>query len=291
MNNKEKCFVFYERWYTQLQRLPPEEKLKMYEAICKYAFGLETEEMAYYLESLMDNIRMSIDENKIRQEDFTEKRKKAAYIRWKNKKTTNTDVMQNNAEQCNKTDNNANECTCMQMDTDVMQSNAKQCRAIQSNAEQYNNKNKNKNKNKKDDDDDESSSIEPSSSSPTSKEDDFSFLRNEVDDLRHDNSWLEIVAMQFHLTKIDVVQKTNDFETNCIMNGQKSHNGTADVKTHFCNWLRINLRQNNHANNYTRISQDELERQKRDTEFAEYAREKMLSDDKTNELPFSAQDG
>ena len=70
MNNKEKCFVFYERWYTQLQRLPPEEKLKMYEAICKYAFGLETEEMVYYLESLMDNIRIAIDNDRIKQEEF-----------------------------------------------------------------------------------------------------------------------------------------------------------------------------------------------------------------------------
>ena len=130
-----------------------------------------------------------------------------------------------------------------------------------------------------------------SSSSPTSKEDEFSFLRNEVEELRHDNSWLEIVAIQFHLTKMDVIQKTNDFETNCMMNGQKNHNGTADVKTHFCNWLRINLRQNNHASNYNRLSQDELERQKRDEEFAEYARKKMLSDDQTDELPFSVQDG
>lgn len=75
MNNKEKCFVFYERWYTQLQRLPPEEKLKMYEAICKYAFGLETEEMAYYLESLMDNIRTSIDNDKDKQNKFLELQK------------------------------------------------------------------------------------------------------------------------------------------------------------------------------------------------------------------------
>lgn len=36
----------------------------------------------------------------------------------------------------------------------------------------------------------------------------------------------------------------------------------------------------------TRLSQDELERQKRDAEFAEYARRKMLSDDQTDELPF-----
>ena len=285
MNNKEKCFVFYERWYTQLQRLPPEEKLKMYEAICKYAFGLETEEMAYYLESLMDNIRTSIDNDKIRQEAYLEQRRKAIASRWKKKKNTSE-------SECIQTD--TSECESRKNNTNVygrIRPNTNECESIQTDTSEYNNKNKNKNKNKKDDDDDESSSIEPSSSSPTSKEDDFSFLRNEVDDLRHDNSWLEIVAMQFHLTKIDVVQKTNDFETNCIMNGQKNHNGTADVKTHFCNWLRINLRQNNHANNYTRISQDELERQKRDTEFAEYAREKMLSDDKTNELPFSAQDG
>ena len=130
-----------------------------------------------------------------------------------------------------------------------------------------------------------------SSSSPTSKEDDFSFLKNEVEELRHDNSWLEIVAMQFHLTKMDVIQKTNDFETNCIMNGQKNHNGTADVKTHFCNWLRINLRESNHASSYNRISQEEFERQKRDAEFAEHARKKMLADEQSEELPFDIQDG
>ena len=82
MKNKEQCFVFYERWYTQLQRLPPEEKLQMYEAICKYAFGLETDEMAYYLESLMDNIRIAIDNDRIKQEEFIVKRRNAANKRW-----------------------------------------------------------------------------------------------------------------------------------------------------------------------------------------------------------------
>lgn len=284
--------MFYERWYTQLQRLPPEEKLQMYEAICKYAFGIETEEMAYYLESLMDNIRIAIDNDKDKQEAYIEQRRKAIASRWKkNKNTKENESIQSDTKQCN----------AMQSNTNVyerIKNNTKENESIQSNTSEYNNKNKNKNKNKnenknknKKDDDDESSSIGPSSSSPTSKEDEFSFLRNEVEDLRHDNSWLEIVAMQFHLTKMDVIQKTNDFETNCIMNGQKNHNGTADVKTHFCNWLRINLRESNHASNYNRANQDELERQKRDAEFAEHARKKMLSDDQAEELPFALQDG
>lgn len=289
MKNKEQCFVFYERWHTQLQRLPPEEKLQMYEAICKYAFGLETEEMAYYLESLMDNIRLAIDNDKEKQDAYIEQRRKAIASRWKKNKNKNeNESIRNDTEQCNT-------MQCNTSEYERINTNTNECESIQTNTSEYNNKNKNKNKNKnenknknKNDDDDESSSM--ASSSPTSREDEFSFLRNEVEELRHDNSWLEIVAIQFHLTKMDVIQKTNDFETNCIMNGQKNHNGTADVKTHFCNWLRINLRQNNHASNYTRISQDELERQKRDTEFAEYARKKMLSDDQTDEFPFAVQD-
>ena len=88
MNNKEKCFVFYERWYTQLQRLPPEEKLKMYDAICKYAFGFETEEMAYYLESLMDDIRISVDNDKAKQKAYIKQRRNAIISRWKKKKNT-----------------------------------------------------------------------------------------------------------------------------------------------------------------------------------------------------------
>ena len=280
MSNKEQCFVFYQRWYMQLQRLPPEEKLKMYEAICKYAFGIKTEEMAYYLESLMDNIRTSIDNDKIRQEAYLEQRRKAIASRWRKKKAESI-----------RTDTSEKEN--LKTDTEVygrIQSNTNEYESIRTDTSEYNNKNKNKNKNKNDDDDDKSSSIEPSSSS-ASNEYEFSFLKAEVDDLRHDNSWLEIVAMQFHLTKMDVIQKTNEFETNCIMNGQKNHNGSGDVKTHFCNWLRINLRQNNHASNYNRLNQDELDRQKRDAEFAEYAREKMLSDEQSDELPFTLQDG
>ena len=131
MNNKEKCFVFYERWYTQLQRLPPEEKLKMYEAICKYAFGLETEEMAYYLESLMDNIRTSIDNDKIRQEAYLEQRRKAIASRWKKKKNTS-------------------ECESKKNDSVVygrIQPNTNEYESIQTDTSEYNNKNKNKNKN------------------------------------------------------------------------------------------------------------------------------------------------
>lgn len=284
--------MFYERWYTQLQRLPPEEKLQMYEAICKYAFGIETDEMAYYLESLMDNIRIAIDNDKDKQEAYIEQRRKAIASRWKkNKNTKENESIQNDTKQCDTMQSNTNVYERIKIDTKGNES-------IQSDTSEYNNKNKNKNKNKnenknknKKDDDDESSSIEPSPSSSPSQEDEFSFLKREVEDLRQDNSWLEIVAMQFHLTKMDVIQKTNEFETNCIMNGQKNHNGSGDLKTHFCNWLRINLRQNKYASNYDRPNQDELERQKRDAEFAEYARKKMLSDEQSDELPFDIQDG
>lgn len=147
MANKEKCFVFYERWYTQLQRLPPEEKLKMYEAICKYAFGIETEEMAYYLESLMDNIRIAIDNDKIRQEAYLEQRRKAIASRWKKKKGEHEGVRNDTSEEENI---KASEEENVKDNTKVygrIQPNTTEYEGVRNDTSEYNNENKNKNKN------------------------------------------------------------------------------------------------------------------------------------------------
>lgn len=72
---KERCFLFYERWYNQLSRLPDKERLEVYEAIFRYAFQHEQSSLVYYLESIMDNIRTTIDENNERQQRFLELQK------------------------------------------------------------------------------------------------------------------------------------------------------------------------------------------------------------------------
>lgn len=72
---KAKCFLFYERWETQMQRLPDKERLAVYDAISAYAFRREVSDLAYYLESILDNIRQTIDENAEKQQAFLEKQR------------------------------------------------------------------------------------------------------------------------------------------------------------------------------------------------------------------------
>ncbi len=72
---REKNFLFRERWYDQMRRLPDAEKLLVYDSICQYAFTHTTTEMAYYLESIMDNIRATIDADEQRQAAFHERQR------------------------------------------------------------------------------------------------------------------------------------------------------------------------------------------------------------------------
>ena len=73
--DKEKCFVFYERWYEQMKRLPDHERLLIYESICEYAFNHVTTDLAYYLECVMDNIRKTIDDGEAKHKAFLEKQR------------------------------------------------------------------------------------------------------------------------------------------------------------------------------------------------------------------------
>lgn len=117
---KEKCFLFYQRWYEQLRRLPDEEKLQIYESICEYAFEHVLSNLAYYLESIMDNIRYTIDDNEAKQESYNEQRKRAIEARWKKQKEA-----------------------CVE---ESIQPNTSVFKRIQPNTSVYDNKNKNKNK-------------------------------------------------------------------------------------------------------------------------------------------------
>lgn len=72
---KEQAFLFYQRWREQMKRLPDNERLQIYDAICDYAFENKESNLAYYLESILDNIRLTINENRAKQEAFIELQK------------------------------------------------------------------------------------------------------------------------------------------------------------------------------------------------------------------------
>ena len=72
---KEQAFLFYQRWREQMKRLPDNERLQIYDAICDYAFEKKESNLAYYLESILDNIRLTINENSAKQEAFIELQK------------------------------------------------------------------------------------------------------------------------------------------------------------------------------------------------------------------------
>ena len=72
---KEQAFLFYQRWREQMKRLPDNERLLIYDAICDYAFENKESNLAYYLESILDNIRLTINENRAKQQAFVDKQK------------------------------------------------------------------------------------------------------------------------------------------------------------------------------------------------------------------------
>lgn len=112
---KEQAFLFYQRWREQMKRLPDNERLLIYDAICDYAFENKESNLAYYLESILDNIRLTINENRAKQQAFIElqkeKGRKSAESR-KKKNLTAVDLVQPNLTAVNvgstETTNNKN---------------------------------------------------------------------------------------------------------------------------------------------------------------------------------------
>ncbi len=95
---KEKCFLFYERWETQMQRLPDDERLAVYDAVFAYAFRHEVSDLAYYLESILDNIRQTIDGNAEKQAAYVEQRRNAIKSRWAKQRETDGSERDTNNE-------------------------------------------------------------------------------------------------------------------------------------------------------------------------------------------------
>ena len=67
----------------------------------------------------------------------------------------------------------------------------------------------------------------------------------EVEHLKSNSQWLEIMCMQRQLTPMVLHQKLDEFARECICRGKTGHNGLVDAQGHFCNWLSINMKQTN----------------------------------------------
>ena len=67
----------------------------------------------------------------------------------------------------------------------------------------------------------------------------------EVEQLKSNSQWVEIMCMQRQLTPLTLHQKLDEFARECICRGKTGHNDLADAQGHFCNWLSINIKQTN----------------------------------------------
>ena len=67
----------------------------------------------------------------------------------------------------------------------------------------------------------------------------------EVEQLKSNSQWVEIMCMQRQLTPLTLHQKLDEFARECICRGKTGHNDLTDAQGHFCNWLSINMKQTN----------------------------------------------
>jgi len=82
-------------------------------------------------------------------------------------------------------------------------------------------------------------------------------LDEEKEVLRKDMQWMESICMRNHIKIEDFHQGIDDFFLDCRARGKLSHNNLMDAKSHFADWLRINIKQqknneNNRTNNKTK---------------------------------------
>ena len=84
----------------------------------------------------------------------------------------------------------------------------------------------------------------PSTASPAEVDN----LATDLNELRKESGWINLVAMKFGMSVAEVVGMIADFELDCRVNGKMYHQNLSDVKSHFANWLRIQRKkETNHA--------------------------------------------
>ena len=222
---KEQAFLFYQRWREQMKRLPDEERLLVYDAICDYAFEHKTSNLAYYLESILDNIRATIVENQAKQEAFLhlqkEKRRKSAEAR-KRKKQQNLGSTDLTAVEVGSTDLTNN-----------------------------------KNKNKKED-------IILTHNNAYAREniENEQSEENLIAELEGMQSAWEIFAMNFHKNIPELKQTFQKFLIECKAKGIK-HDDLKSLREHFVNWARIEYQQQEKQRKYDEQHSTPEERERR----------------------------
>ena len=65
-----------------------------------------------------------------------------------------------------------------------------------------------------------------------------------LDELKNSTIWVEQMAMRFHISTDEVINKLNDFYLDVNCRGTE-HRDINDAKKHFNDWLRIQITQNN----------------------------------------------
>ena len=250
--DKERCVVFYERWWKQLQRLPDGERLQVYESIMRYAFRGECTDMVYYLESIMDNIRTTIDLSEARKAEFKRMQKEKSRLatearRARQKTVTALTVSQRNTECSILSPNAPNSPTDEAGDPTLPTGETGNPTPPTGNPTLPYNKNKNENENKKNTDVvGIRKGVPPSPPSSSLPKESIAIddeckrvLMHEALALASDSSWSEVVMMRYHLGRAELKERLQDFVLDCVMNGKITHTSAADLKSHFASWLRI----------------------------------------------------
>mgnify|MGYP002519393093 CR=1 FL=1 len=151
----------------------------------------------------------------VKKEEISAIKRNAVMKRWAK---NDTDVLQ--AEYSCNTDVSKN-------DTDILQAEYS-CNTIYKE-----NKNKIKEKDKKE-------KASSSSSLP---------IHEEIEEVKGDNTWIDYICMNHHITPKELFTMLNEFKAECIANGIETHIDIADVKSHINNWLRIKISNNQKKRN------------------------------------------
>lgn len=153
------------------------------------------------------NIRMN------KRAEISEKRRKAIEARWGKKGDSDTEELQNDTNVLQK--NNTCNTNVIQNDTNKIKGKEIKLKEIEK-------------ENKED--------INSSSSSTRARED------FKIEDLKNEAIWLESMAMRYKQTIQEIIKWIDVFALDAQCR-DTTHTGQRDMKTHFCDWLRIQLEQ------------------------------------------------
>ena len=81
-------------------------------------------------------------------------------------------------------------------------------------------------------------------------------LDAEIELLKGDSIWVDSIFMKFGLQAVALAGYLEAFKTDCLARGKLQHVSIEDVKSHFADWLRIQIEnQSNKASDYGRTRQ------------------------------------